>query len=166
MKWTSGLAAALLAVVASGSLYLAPTQCQAETLYDLSLSGGGVTGTGTYATNETISGTETISPVSLDITMSDGTKFNLSDAVGGVSIFFSGGVFQYMTADLTNNGATLDLSPAGYSYNGAPIAGSVTDFIGTPLPTALLLFAGGLGALALTGRRRKREHRIAAMAAE
>ena len=167
MKWTGGFSAALLAVVASGSLCLAPTQSQAETLtFDLTLTSGNASadGAGTYSIsiNGPIasSGFETFSEGSsltaLSVTMGDGKTFNLGSGEASlISVTFDNGVFDYVTGGF--NGG-LSFGSSGYTYNG--VSGSVADAVVTPLPTALLLFAGGLGALALSGRRRKGEHRL------
>ena len=166
MKWTGGLSAALLAVVASGALCLAPTKSQAETVtFDLSLTSGNpaADGSGFYSISVTGPiGSGTFSEggnlTAFSVTMNDGTTFNLGSGEA-IAVAFNNGVFDYITGGFLG-GLSFQGSPgsSAYIYNGA--TGSVSDAVVTPLPTALLLFAGGLGALALSGRRRKGEHRL------
>jgi hypothetical protein len=131
----------------------------------------GTPGTGQYC----LSGTCTPGDVLTSLTFTvDGFSFSSADAgASGVSATFTAGVLTALGFNETVNGNDQLHMPAGgnleYSfqeYNGPEYytTGTVTDVFAatTPLPAALPLFAGGLGAFGLFGWRRKRKAQAAA----
>jgi hypothetical protein len=71
------------------------------------------------------------------------------------SIWFDSGVNSLVWCNNSGSGDSYGCSASAGDPIGYVIFSSVTDPVSTPLPGALPLFAGGLGAIGLLGRRRK-----------
>ena len=165
-------------LVGATALFFATANAQATT-YTLTLTDSAAptysgTGTlvvsGTPGTGEYCLSASPCTPgdvlTSLTFTV-DGFNFSSADSgASGVSATFTGGVLTALGFNEAVGGNDQLHMPAGgnleYSfqqyYPSIYTTGTITDVPATtPLPAALSLFAGGLGALGLLGWRRKRK---------
>jgi hypothetical protein len=179
---------ALLGAVAT-LLAVATTQANATT-YDISITDNGYTETGEITTNGTL-GTLTKSDItswSFTLVGPGSATHGPTDISSSAGVIFSTGTSLTATANglffnfgsggagwtFQNSGDTafIELSSNGFTEVdyiwGSNLTQSLSGNVdigvaATPLPAALPLFAGGLGALGLLGWRRKRAARSLAV---
>lgn len=157
----------LLGLLAFMSL-LGFSPASADTIYTYT-GNDFTTVTGPYATTDMVTGTIDLS-TSLVSFSDDVQSLSTSDpsvtADYTLSINSSGDVFWNVSISsptgsviTTNNTSDSGTEFAGYGGNsGSPGSWVETVTSATPVPAALPLFAGGLGALGLLGWRRKRKN--------
>jgi hypothetical protein len=87
----------------------------------------------------------------------DGLKVSgITDTIYGVSVAGTGGVTTMPVVTFDAHDVWINFQGLG-TYNTGDTVTATLDFTATPLPAALPLFAGGLGALGLLGWRKKRK---------
>jgi hypothetical protein len=166
----------LLLAVSAVSMFLFIGGAQAMT-YDISASGilgSSLTGTVTLDASGKITGEKLVvsepffSGASRTISNAQSTVSLPNPGSGWVQVFTQPGYFLALVLNYQgsswSNSSSITIN-SGFSYyisSGLPLpdyfSGRLTaEVAATPLPAALPLFAGGLGALSLLGWRRKRK---------